>query len=191
MLRPGRANANTAADQIAVLDAALAQLPEPRGPGAGARRHRGGVQPLLWHITDLGLAYWSGSTAANPCRTPWRRCRGRPGGAAVDPDGGPRDGAQVAELTRWMPATLHRLAARDADHRPPRTPPPRRPAAHHRRRRLAHHRVRHQHRRGRIADLEVRHRLRARAEDRIRGLKDTGLTNLPFQASPRTRSGSN
>ena len=41
-----------------------------------------------------------------------------------------------------------------------------------------------------IADLEVRHRLRARAEDRIRGLKDTGLTNLPLQASPRTRSGS-
>jgi len=35
---------------------------------------------------------------------------------------------------------------------------------------------------GRIADLEVRHRLRARAEDRIRGLKDTGMTNLPLQA---------
>ena len=30
------------------------------------------------------------------------------------------------------------------------------------------------------ADLEVRHRQRARAEDRIRGLKDTGLRNLPF-----------
>ncbi len=35
---------------------------------------------------------------------------------------------------------------------------------------------------GRLADLEVRHRLRARAEDRIRGLKDTGLTNLPLQS---------
>ena len=35
---------------------------------------------------------------------------------------------------------------------------------------------------GRLADLEVRHRLRARAEDRIRGLKDTGLTNLPLHA---------
>jgi Transposase DDE domain group 1 len=35
---------------------------------------------------------------------------------------------------------------------------------------------------GRLADLEVRHRLRARAEDRIRGLKDTGLANLPLQA---------
>jgi hypothetical protein len=28
--------------------------------------------------------------------------------------------------------------------------------------------------------LEVRHRQRARAEDRIRNLKDTGLRNLPF-----------
>ncbi|TAL22692.1 MAG: IS1380 family transposase, partial [Frankiales bacterium] len=34
---------------------------------------------------------------------------------------------------------------------------------------------------GRIADLEVQHRLRARAEDRIRNLKDTGLRNLPLQ----------
>jgi hypothetical protein len=33
-----------------------------------------------------------------------------------------------------------------------------------------------------LADLEIRHRLRARAEDRIRGLKDTGLTNLPLHA---------
>ena len=33
----------------------------------------------------------------------------------------------------------------------------------------------------RSSDLEVRHRRRARAEDRIRGLKDTGLRNLPLQ----------
>ena len=30
-----------------------------------------------------------------------------------------------------------------------------------------------------LAALEIRHRLRARAEDRIRALKDTGLRNLP------------
>ena len=34
----------------------------------------------------------------------------------------------------------------------------------------------------RLADLEVRHRLRARAEDRIRELKDTGLSNLPLHS---------
>ena len=34
--------------------------------------------------------------------------------------------------------------------------------------------------RGQLADLELRHRRRARCEDRIRGAKDTGLTNLPL-----------
>jgi hypothetical protein len=29
--------------------------------------------------------------------------------------------------------------------------------------------------------LELRHRRRARCEDRIRGAKDTGLTNLPLR----------
>ena len=45
----------------------------------------------------------------------------------------------------------------------------------------AGHRLRHQHHpAGNCADLELRHRRRARAEDRIRGAKDTGLTNLPL-----------
>ena len=35
-----------------------------------------------------------------------------------------------------------------------------------------------------LADLEVRHRQRARAEDRIRALKDTGMRNLPFHSYP-------
>ena len=34
--------------------------------------------------------------------------------------------------------------------------------------------------RGQLPDLELRHRRRARCEVRIRNLKDTGLTNLPF-----------
>jgi hypothetical protein len=76
---------------------------------------------------------------------------------------------------------LQGLAARDAGHRPPGTSPPRCPAADHRPR-GANHGLRHQHRGGRLADLEVTHRLRARAEDRIRNLKDTGATNLPLQA---------
>jgi Transposase DDE domain group 1 len=39
----------------------------------------------------------------------------------------------------------------------------------------------------RLADLEVRHRQRARREDRIRGLKDTGLRNLPFHGYAHNR----
>src|SRR3954454_21224189 len=34
--------------------------------------------------------------------------------------------------------------------------------------------------RGQVTDLELRHRRRARAEDRIRCAKDTGLANLPL-----------
>lgn len=34
--------------------------------------------------------------------------------------------------------------------------------------------------RGQLADLELRHRRRARAEDRIRAARATGLRNLPF-----------
>ena len=103
----------------------------------------------------------------------WRR--------ALDTDGRPRDGAHVAELTRWMPATftgwppgMRIIARRERPH----------PGAQ----------LRITDQRGwritvfatntgggRLAELEVRHRLRARAEDRIRGLKDTGLRNLPLQ----------
>jgi hypothetical protein len=38
-----------------------------------------------------------------------------------------------------------------------------------------------------LADLELRHRRRARAEDRIRCAKDTGLTNLPLHDLDQNR----
>jgi hypothetical protein len=80
------------------------------------------------------------------------------------------------------PVRAAALAGRHAGHRPPRTTPPRRPTPPDRPRRLAHHLLRHQHHRGRLdtTTLELRHRQRARAEDRIRALKDTGLRNLPY-----------
>jgi Transposase DDE domain group 1 len=183
MLRPGRANANTAADQIAVLDAALAQLPEPLRSRVLVRGDSGsGVQPLLWHVHDLGLAYSVGFSARQPVQDALAALPKQAWRAALDPDGHPRDGAQVAELTRWMPPTLtgwppgmRIIARRERPH----------PGAQlhitdddgWRITVFATNTVG-----GRIADLEVRHRLRARAEDRIRGLKDTGMTNLPLQA---------
>ena len=183
MLRPGKANANDAADQIAVLQAALAQLPEQIRSRVLVRGDTGsGVQGLLWYVHNLGLQYSVGvygrqpvldALAALPPQA-WRR--------ALDADGHPREGAQVAELTRWMPATfagwppgMRIIARRERPH----------PGAQLRI--TDHHGWRitvfaTNTRGGRLADLEVRHRLRARAEDRIRGLKDTGMTNLPLQA---------
>ena len=183
MLRPGRANASDAADQIAVLDAAMAQLPQQVRSRVLVRGDTGsGVKDFLWHIHHLGLSYSVGVYGRQPVldalgalpRQAWRQAR--------EADGRPRDGAQVAELTRWLPATFVGW------------PPGMRVIA--RRERLhpgAQLRITDAHgwritvfatntTGGRIADLEVRHRLRARAEDRIRALKDTGLTNLPLHA---------
>lgn len=183
MLRPGRANASDAADQIAVLDAALAQLPEGVRPRVLVRGDTGsGVKELLWHIHRLGLSYSVGVYGRQPVldalaalpRQAWRQ--------ALDGDGRRRDGAQVAELTRWLPATfvgwppgMRVIARRERPH----------PGAQLR--------ITDEHGwritlfatntlGGRLPDLEVRHRIRARTEDRIRTLKDTGLTNLPLQA---------
>ena len=164
----------------------------PRWPSCPSRSARGcwcAATParactafaLARHTTWGCSTRWV-STPANPSWTRWPRCPPQAWRAALDADGRPRDGAQVAELTRWLPATftgwppgMRIIARRERPH----------PGAQLRitdddgwritvfaTNTLG----------GRLADLEVRHRLRARAEDRIRGLKDTGLTNLPLQA---------
>jgi hypothetical protein len=183
MLRPGRANASDAADQIAVLDAALAQLPEAVRERVLVRGDTGsGVKEFLWHIHHLGLSYSVGVYGRQPVldalavlpRQAWRQ--------ALDADGRPRQGAQVAELTRWLPARfvgwppgMRVIARRERPHPGAQL---RITDAHGWRITLFATNTTG----GRLADLEVRHRLRARAEDRIRTLKDTGLSNLPLQA---------
>ena len=94
MLRPGRANASDAADHIAVLDAALAQLPGAGRARVLVRADTGpGSTSSSGTCHDLGLSYSVGATAARPVldalaalpRQAWRQ--------AVDADGRPRDGA--------------------------------------------------------------------------------------------------
>jgi hypothetical protein len=183
MLRPGKASANDAADQIAVLDAALAQLPEQIRSQVLVRGDTGsGVHGFVWHIQNLGLHYSVGIYGRQPVldalaalpRQAWR--------PAVDGDGHPRDGAQVAELTRWLPATftgwppgMRIIVRRERPH-----PGAQLRITDHQGWRITMFATNT--RGARLADLELRHRLRARAEDRIRGLKDTGMTNLPLQA---------
>lgn len=56
MLRPGKANANDAANQIAVRDAAFAQLPpEVRGRVLVRGDTGSGVREFVWHVHNLGL----------------------------------------------------------------------------------------------------------------------------------------
>jgi hypothetical protein len=79
------------------------------------------------------------------------------------------------------------VAEANAADRPQTTPAPRRPVALHRRRQIAAALFRHHHhpRGGRA--LELRHRQRARAEDRIRGARATGLRNLPLHGTAQNQ----
>lgn len=96
--------------------------------------------------------------------------------AAIDADGLRRDGAQVAELTRWLrpsPNPTRVVARRERPH----------PGAQLRLTDADGWRITVFATNvpgGRIAELDLTHRLRARAEDRIRCVKDTGLRNLPL-----------
>jgi hypothetical protein len=108
------------------------------------------------------------------------------GRKALDADGRPRDGAQVAELGSCRPPSpvgrpgCGVIACRERPH----------PGAQLRITDPEGWRITvftTNSKAGRLADLEVRHRLRARAEDRICGLKDTGMTHLPLPAFDKNR----
>jgi len=181
MLRPGCAGSNNAADHIAVLDGALAQLPEAERTQVLVRTDTGGgVKDFLHHITDLGLQYSVGFYGMPPVVEALGKVPAQAWRAALDGDGAPREGAQVAELTGYLPDSLRGwpagmrvIARRERPH----------PGAQLRLTDAEGWRVTcfATNTSGwSLPDLELRHRQRARAEDRIRNLKDTGLRNLPF-----------
>jgi len=189
MLRPGNAGSNTAADHIAVIDAALAQIPDEhrhgypilfRFDGAGA------TKALLAHIRSLantnvhnefsvGWAVTAREHAAIAA-LPWRAWTD-----AIDIDGEPRESAAVAELTGLLPtgmcadypAGMRIIVRRERPH----------PGAQL-------HLIEEADgwrftcfatdtRTGQHAWLDARHRRHARVEDRIRCGKDTGLGRFP------------
>ena len=195
LLRPGNAGSNTAADHLTVVRAALRQLP---GHRAGHRPGRkilvrvdgaGATHELLdWlHTQRLSYSVGFGLTqqvvdqlAALPA-TDWQ--------TACNADGEPRPGAWVIEatglmsLTSW-PAGMRVIVRKERPH----------PGAQLRLTDPDGHRytafatnTRPGGPGRQLADLELRHRRRARAEDRIRAAKDTGLTNLPLHELDQNR----
>ncbi len=183
VLRPGSANANTAADHITVLDLALVQLPASVRSRVLVRTDSGGgTKAFLTHVTTLGLQYSSGiGVGIGIDRDLLARLPRQAWTAALDSNGTPREGAQVAELTgllteltdRGWPDGMRIIARRERPH----------PGAQLRLTDLDGWRITvfATNTPGEdLAHLEVTHRLRARAEDRIRGLKDSGLRNLPL-----------
>src|SRR5215207_9573604 len=179
LLRRGNANANTAADLIAAMDAALAGLPATVRGRVLIRVDGGGYSHAFLDAAvarDLrfSVGWPAGGEVAAALdvlpQTAWT--------PAYDGDGCPRDGADVAELTELLdlagwPAGTRVLARREIPH-----PGAQLRLTDHDGRRITCFATNTAG--GQLADLELRHRRRARAEDRIRCAKDTGLANLPL-----------
>jgi hypothetical protein len=184
LLRAGNAASNTAADHIAVVRAALAQLPgHRRGRRAGRRvliraDAGGATHEFLTWLTGQRLSYSVGFTLPDSFAAALTLIPDEAWTPACDADREARDGAWVAEVTGLLdlhswPKGMRIIVRKERPH----------PGAQLRLTDLDGHRITAfatNTARGQLADLELRHRRRARCEDRIRNSKDTGLTNLPL-----------
>jgi hypothetical protein len=181
-LRPGNAGANTAADQIAVLEAALAQIPAAhvedleillRADSAGA------THKLLDYCRETRIRFSVGYDLTEPVRAAILELSEAAWMPALDADGRPRENGHIAELTDRLdlsgwPAGSRVIVRRERPH----------PGAQlafsdhdgHRFQTILTDQPDPD-----IAALEREHRQRARCEDQIRNDKDTGLRNLPFR----------
>ena len=184
LLRKGNAGSNTAADHIAVVKAALAQLPDHRRERRPGRKiliradAAGCTHQFLNWLVSQRLSYSVGFTLPDSFATMLARMPAQSWTPAYDADGQAREGAWVADvsglldLTSW-PTGMRVIVRKERPH----------PGAQLRLTDADGHRITAfatNTTRGQLADLELRHRRRARCEDRIRNAKDTGLTNLPL-----------
>jgi Transposase DDE domain group 1 len=195
LLRPGNAGSNTAADHIGVIRAALRQLPSHRPgvrPGRGVliRTDAAGcTHDVLDWLTGQRLSYSVGFTLPDNAAELVAHIPNRVWAPAYDAEREVRDGAWVAEATDLLdlsgwPKGMRVIVRKERPH----------PGAQLRITDVDGMRVTAFATNTRpggpgtqLADLELRHRRRARAEDRIRCAKDTGLTNLPLYEFDQNR----
>jgi hypothetical protein len=180
LLRPGNAGSNTAADHIAVIKAALVQLPgRRRGKHTLIRTDAAGAtHEFLEWLTRQRVSYSVGFTLPDSFAATLPLIPDHAWTPAYDADNQPRDGAWIAEVTDLLdlsswPKGMRVIVRKERPH----------PGAQLRLTDIDGHRITAfatNTTRGQLADLELRHRRRARCEDRIRNAKDTGLTNLPL-----------
>ncbi len=204
LLRPGNAGSNTAADHVAVLDAALAQIPQQhrrrdeqgRIPVLVRTDAAGATREFAAHLARVGVGFSLGANLGHVdihsalellpagAWTPAYQAR-KPRAGQQGPQIEPREGAWAAEvsalvdLSTW-PAGTRLILRKERPH----------PGAQLR---ITDHdgmRVTGfftNTATGQLADLELRHRRHARVEDRIRNGKDTGLRNLPYHDAAQNR----
>ena len=181
-LRPGNAGANTAADQIAVAEQALAQIPAEhiesielllRIDSAGA------CHELIDWAREAKIRYSVGYDLTEPVRAAIAEISDDAWVDAIDQDSSQRPNGQVAEITKQLdlsgwPAGSRGLVRRERAH----------PGAQlsftdvdgHRFQAILTDQTGDD-----IATIERDHRARARVEDHIRNDKNTGLRNMPFR----------
>ncbi|MGW1245020.1 IS1380 family transposase [Streptomyces bobili] len=189
LLRPGNAGSNTATDHITAAQLALAQLPKKyrRGRRTLIRTDSaGGTHDFVAWLTRRGrwLSYSVGMVITEQVHQHVLKVPASAWTAAVEADGEIRDGAWVAELTGdvldgW-PKGMRLIVRKERPH----------PGAQLRLTDADGMRLTcfATNTSGRpIAELELRHRLRARAEDRIRAARSTGLRNLPLHRTAQNR----
>lgn len=189
LLRPGNAGSNTADDHVTTTQLALAQLPKEyrRGRRTLIRTDSaGGTHTFVAWLAQRGrwLSYSVGMTVTEQFHSHVLKVPASAWTPAVETGGGIRDGAWVAELTgdvlTGWPKGMRLIVRKERPH----------PGAQ----------LRITDADGLrltcfatnttslpIAELELRHRLRARAEDRIRNARATGLRNLPLHSTAQNR----
>ncbi len=185
MLRPGNAGSNTAADHIAVLTAAIAQVPAPqrrklliRADGAGASHE------LLDWVTALDakrgrcVDYSVGYAVTDKVRDAIAGVPKQAWKPATTATGQARENGDVVEitgmlnLTKW-PAGMRVIVRREHPH-PGASLTLFEHADGWRYQAVATNTTT-----GQVPFLEARHRAHARVEDRIRHAKDSGIGRFP------------
>ena len=180
ILRPGNAGANNAADHLALLDLALCQLPPSaldrnmlaRSDSAGASHD------LADACHETQIRYSFGYPLTEPVRQALDCVEESAWQPAIGQDGQERDGAWVSELTGKVnlpdwPQGTRLICRRERPH----------PGAQLSFTDLDGHRFQcfiTDQTDPDIAQLEATHRQHAQVEDRIKTLKATGGSNLPF-----------
>lgn len=182
VLRPGNAGSNTAADHFEVLALALEQLPaRDLDREILVRTDIGGAtHAFCADCREAGIRFSVGYELNETVRTAIVALPGVAWVAAIEPDGGVRDDAWVAELTEHVelwgwPPDSRLIVRRERPH----------PGAQftvfddlgYRYTCLLTDQTDAD-----IAALELGHRGRARVEDSIRQGKDCGMRNLPHHA---------
>ncbi|MCA1701021.1 MAG: IS1380 family transposase [Actinobacteria bacterium] len=180
LLRPGNAGANTAADQIEVVDEALEQLPRAVVEAAEllVRADSAGLtHDLLDHLHDANIRFSVGMDLTEDVRQAVAEIADEDWVSAVSADGEEREQAFVVELqldlSAW-PEGSRAICRRERAH----------PGAQ-----LSlidrdgwRHQVFMTDQQGAdIARLDLDHRGHARVEDRIRCAREVGHENLPFR----------